>query len=124
VTLVATGYMVSRCLEAAEQLSHQGIDAGVIAMATIKPLDMDLLLYAAQSSGALVTAEDHTILGGFGSAVSEVLGGCYPVPVEMVGLRDNFAETGPDPETLMDAWGLSVADLVQAAKNAVARKIK
>jgi transketolase len=91
-------------------------------MPTIKPLDMDLLLHAAQSSGALVTAEDHTVVGGFGSAVSEALGGCYPVPIEMVGLQDNFAETGPDPESLMDAWGLSVPDLVQAAVKAVGRK--
>jgi transketolase len=122
VTLVATGNMVMRCLLAAEQLNQQGVLAGVIAMPTIKPLDVDLLLHAAQISGALVTAEEHTVMGGFGSAVAEAMGRCYPVPIEMIGLQDNFAETGPDPETLMDAWGLGVPDIVQAAKSVIARK--
>jgi transketolase len=122
VTLVGTGYMVSRCLQAAEQLSQQGISAGVVAMPFVKPIDIDLLVHVAKTSGALVTAEDHTVVGGFGSAVAEALAGCYPAPVEMVGLQDNFAETGPDPETLMDACGLSVADLVQAAQKVNARK--
>jgi transketolase len=122
VTLVGTGYMVSRCLQAAEQLNQQGISAGVVAMPFVKPLDIDLLVHVAKTSGALVTAEDHTVVGGFGSAVAEALAGCYPAPVEMVGLQDNFAETGPDPETLMDACGLSVADLVQAAHKVNARK--
>jgi transketolase len=122
VTLVGTGYMVSRCLQAAEQLNQQGISAGVVAMPFVKPLDIDLLVYVAKTSGAIVTAEDHTVVGGFGSAVAEALAGCYPAPVEMVGLQDNFAETGPDPETLMDACGLSVADLVQAAHKVNARK--
>jgi transketolase len=122
VTLVATGNLVMRCLLAAEQLNQQGVLAGVIAMPTIKPLDVDLLVHAAQISGALVTAEEHTVMGGFGSAVAESMGRCYPVPIEMIGLQDNFAETGPDPETLMDAWGLGVPDIVQAAKNVIARK--
>jgi transketolase len=122
VTLVGTGYMVSRCLQAAELLSQQGISAGVVAMPFVKPIDIDLLVHVAKTSGALVTAEDHTVVGGFGSAVAEALAGCYPAPVEMVGLQDNFAETGPDPETLMDACGLSVADLVQAAQKVNARK--
>jgi transketolase len=122
VTLVGTGYMVSRCLQAAEQLNQQGISAGVVAMPFVKPLDIDLLVHVAKTSGAIVTAEDHTVVGGFGSAVAEALAGCYPAPVEMVGLQDNFAETGPDPETLMDACGLSVADLVQAAHKVNARK--
>jgi len=69
-----------------------------------------------------VTAEEHSILGGFGSAVAEALALNCPAPVEMIGLNDNFAETGPDNETLMDAWGLSVADIIQAAKKAIARK--
>jgi transketolase len=122
VTLVGTGYMVSRCLQAAEQLNQQGISAGVVAMPFVKPLDIDLLVHVAKTSGAIVTAEDHTVVGGFGSAVAEALAGCYPAPVEMVGLQDNFAETGPDPETLMDACGLSVVDLVQAAHKVNARK--
>jgi transketolase len=122
VMFVGTGGMVARCLLAAELLNQQGVQAGVIAMHSIKPLDLDLLLHAAKISGAIVTAEEHTVMGGFGSAISETLGRCYPTPIEMVGLQDNFAETGPDPETLMDAWGLGVPDLVQAAQRVIARK--
>jgi transketolase len=122
VTLLATGCMVYRCLQAADQLGELGIQAGVISMHTIKPLDKELLLSAARASGALVTAEEHTIIGGFGSAVAETLASTFPTPIEMVGLNDNFAETGPDNETLMDAWGLSVTNIIQAAKKAIARK--
>jgi transketolase len=122
VMFVGTGGMVARCLQAAEMLNQNEVQAGVIAMHSIKPLDLDLLLHAAQTSGAIVTAEEHTVMGGFGSAISEALGRCYPTPIEMVGLQDNFAETGPDPETLMDAWGLGVSDLVQAAHRVISRK--
>jgi transketolase len=122
VTLVGTGTMVARCLMAAEQLRNEGIQAGVIGMWSIKPLDENLLLHAARTTGALVTAEDHTVVGGFGSAVAEAMACSYPVPLEMVGLQDNFAETGPDPDTLMDACGLAVADVVAAARKVVGRK--
>ncbi len=122
VTLVGTGTMVARCLQAAEQLGNLGIDAGVIGMWSIKPLDENLLLHAARTTGALVTAEDHTVVGGFGSAVAEALACSLPVPVEMVGLQDTFAETGPDPDTLMDAVGMAVADVVSAAQKVTGRK--
>jgi len=87
-----------------------------------QPLDVDLIRQAAEETGALVTAEDHLIIGGLGSAVAEALAGHYPAPVEFVGLNDTFAETGPDPDTLMDAWGLSVKDIVEAARRALRRK--
>lgn len=122
VTIVGCGSMVGRCLRAADRLAQEGIDARVLSMASIKPLDEELVVQAAQETGALVTAEDHTILGGLGSAVVEALAEHHPAPVEFVGLKDTFAETGPDTETLMDAWGLSIADLVAAAKRAVQRK--
>lgn len=122
VTLLGTGSLTARCLLAAEQLRNEGIDAGVIGMWSIKPLEMGLLLHAARTTGALVTAEDHSIVGGFGSAVAEALACALPTPLEMVGLNDTFAETGPDPDTLMDAVGMSVQDLVQAARKAAGRK--
>lgn len=122
VTIVGCGSMVGRCLRAADRLAQEGIDARVLSMASIKPLDAELVVLAAQETGALVTAEDHTILGGLGSAVVEALAEHHPAPVEFVGLKDTFAETGPDTETLMDAWGLSIADLVAAAKRAIQRK--
>ncbi|NLF74746.1 MAG: transketolase family protein [Chloroflexi bacterium] len=122
VTIIGCGSMVGRCLRAADRLAQEGIDARVLSMASIKPLDAELVVQAAQETGALVTAEDHTILGGLGSAVVEALAEHHPAPVEFVGLKDTFAETGPDTETLMDAWGLSIADLVAAAKRAMQRK--
>jgi transketolase len=84
VTILATGTMVSRCIQAAETLEGQGIHAGVMGMWSVKPLDLELLLQAAKTTGALVTAEDHSIVGGFGSAVAEALASRYPVPIEMV----------------------------------------
>lgn len=122
VALLATGTMVSRCIQAAETLAGYGIHAGVIGMWSVKPLDLELLMQAAKTTGALVTAEDHSVVGGFGSAVAEALASRYPVPIEMVGIQDNFPQTGPDPDTLMDASGMSVEDVVQAAKTVIDRK--
>jgi transketolase len=122
ITLVATGSMVGRSLLAVEMLASEGIAARLIAMATIKPIDRELLVQAAEETGAIVTAEEHSIIGGLGGAVCETLAGQRPTPIEMVGLRDTFAETGPDPETLMDACGLAVLDIVSAARRALARK--
>jgi len=122
VTLINTGYMLGRCLPAAEALAREGISVRVLSLATIKPLDVDLVCQAAAETGAVVTAEDHSILGGLGSAVAETLAAHCPTPVEYIGLADTFAETGPDTETLMDAWGLSVDDIVRAARRALGRK--
>lgn len=122
VALLGTGSMVARCLSAAERLSEVGIDAAVAAVATIKPIDHELVESLSRSTGAIVTAEEHTVVAGFGSAVAEAAAGYQPVPIEMVGLMDNFAETGPDPDTLMDAWGLSIDDIVAAAQRVLTRK--
>jgi transketolase len=122
VTLISTGYMLGRCVPAAEALAREGISARVLSLATVKPLDIDLVCQAAAETGALVTAEDHTILGGLGGAVAEALAARCPAPIEYIGLADTFAETGPDTETLMDAWGLSVEDIVRAAKRVLDRK--
>ncbi len=122
VTIIGSGSMVGRCVQAADLLAKEGISTRVLSMTSIKPFDADLVRQAAEETGALVTAEDHTILGGLGSAVAEALAGGYPAPVEFVGLKDTFAETGPDPDTLMDAWGLGVTDVAAAARRALQRK--
>jgi transketolase len=121
-TVISTGSMLGRCLLAADLLAQQGVDVRVINMATIKPVDRELLVQAAVETGAIVTAEEHSILGGLGGAVAEILAILHPAPIEMVGLADTFAETGPDPETLMDAWGLSVNDILQAVNRVILRK--
>jgi transketolase len=121
VTLIGTGLMLSRCLEAAEILADEGIDAWVMEMHTIKPLDADAVVKAARGTGALVTAEEHNIIGGLGAAVTEVISDAYPVPVKRVGIPDRFAETGPYA-ALLDRYGMAVADVVKAARAAVAAK--
>jgi transketolase len=123
-TIVGSGSMVGRCVQAAAALARENIHVRVLSLHTIKPLDVDMIRQAAEETGALVTAEDHSVIGGLGSAVSEALASHYPAPVEFVGLNDTFAETGPDPDTLMDAWGLSVNDVVEAARRAVRRKTR
>ncbi len=122
LTLVATGLMVGRCAAAAEQLSALGIDARLLEIHTLKPLDRDLLLRAAEETGALVTAEEHNIIGGLGSAVAEALAEGCPTPLERIGIRDQFCPTGRDLDKLMDACGLSVAEVVAAAKRVLERK--
>jgi transketolase len=122
LTLVATGAMVGRCAVAAEQLAAQGIDARLIEIHTIKPLDRDILLQAAEETGAVVTAEEHNIIGGLGSAVAEALAEAHPTPLERIGIRDQFCPTGRDLDKLMDACGLSVTQVVAAAKRVLERK--
>ncbi|HZW02267.1 MAG TPA: transketolase C-terminal domain-containing protein, partial [Candidatus Deferrimicrobium sp.] len=118
VTLVGTGLMLSRCLEAAEMLAGEGLDARVVEVHTIKPFDSDTIITAARETGALVTAEEHSIIGGLGGAVIEALAGTWPVPVERVGIADRFATTGPYDE-LLALLGLGVVDVVAAARRAV-----
>jgi len=122
VTIVGTGSMVGRSLLAAESLAQEGISARVLEIHTIKPLDVSLLRQAAEETGTIVTTEEHSIVGGLGGAVAEALAGVYPTPLERVGIADTFARTALDPESLMDAYGLAVADLVAAARRALARK--
>lgn len=121
VTLIGTGIMVGRCLEAAEALRREGIDARVIEIHTLKPIDEGLIVQAAQETGAIITAEEHSIIGGLGGAVTEVLGDQCPVPVLRVGIADTFAETGPY-ESLLDRYGMGVTDITASVRRAVARK--
>ena len=122
VTLVGTGAMLGRCQLAAELLAKEQIDVRLIAMSTIKPIDTELLRQAAKETGAIVTAEDHSIIGGLAGAVAESLAFNIPAPVEPIGLLDSFARTGPDTESLMDACGLSVEDIMEAVKRVLRRK--
>jgi transketolase len=122
VTIFAAGTMTGRSLQAADRLAAEGIAARVIEMHTIKPLDRDALGQAAEETGAIVTAEEHTVIGGLGGAVAEALGELAPVPMERVGIHDTFTRTAPDPDTLMDAYGLAVDDVVAAARRVLARK--
>jgi transketolase len=121
VTLIGTGIMVSRCLEAASELAEQGIDARVLEVHTVKPLDVGGVVQAARETGALVTAEEHSIVGGLGAAVAEAVTDNYPVPVKRVGIADRFAETGPYLP-MLDRYGMSVTDIVTAARQTMAAK--
>jgi transketolase len=121
VTLICTGLMVSRSLEAAEMLAGQGTDARVLEMHTVKPLDTESVLQAARETGAFVTVEEHSIVGGLGGAVAETVTDAYPVPIKRVGMADRFAETGPYFE-MLDRYGMSVEDIVAAAQQAMAAK--
>jgi transketolase len=123
VTLIGTGLMVSRCLDAADALLQAGIDARVIEVHTIKPLDTVCVVEAARETGALVTVEEHSIIGGLGGAVTEAVTESYPVPVKRVGIADQFAETGPYND-LLDNYGMSVEDITTAAKQALDAKNK
>jgi transketolase len=121
VTLVGTGLMVSRCLEAAEALAGQGLDARVLEVHTIKPLDEAAISAAAAETGAIVTAEEHSVIGGLGGAVGEVLGATRPVPLERVGIADRFATTGAY-DVILAELGLTSEDIMAAARRAVERK--
>jgi len=122
VALIGTGLMVSRCLDAADVLAREGIEARVLEVHTIKPLDVDRVLTAARETGALVTAEEHSIIGGLGGAVAEAVTDAFPVPIKRVGIADRFAETGPYGE-LLDRYGMSVRGIVAAAQQALAAKV-
>jgi transketolase len=122
LTIVATGAMVGRCALAAEELARQGINARLLEIHTLKPLDRDLLLQAATETGAFVTAEEHTIIGGLGSAVAELLAEKAPLPLQRVGIRDRFCPTARNLDKLMDACGLAVSDITAAANRALRMK--
>lgn len=122
VTLIGNGVMVFRCLEAAKLLAEEGIGARVINMHTIKPLDISLVKQAAEDTEAIITAEEHSIIGGLGSAVAEVLGKYHPVPLEQVGIADSFVETALDPESLLDHYGMAIEDIIKAAHRTIIRK--
>ena len=121
VTIVATGIMVDEALVAQEALKNEGISARVINIHTLKPLDVNLLVKAAKETKAIVTVEEHNIIGGLGSAVSEALSEECPVPLVKVGVRDTFGESGK-PNELLKAYGLTAENIVEAVKKAISLK--
>ena len=123
VTLMGTGQMVSACLEAAKELESKGIDAEVINVSTIKPLDTECLIKSVSKTGCAVTAEEHSIIGGLGSAVAEAVCDEYPVPLERVGTKDTFGESGK-AAALMVKYGLTADSIVEAARKTISRKAR
>ncbi len=121
VTIIATGLMVKEALEAHDLLKAEGINARVINMATIKPLDREIVIKAARETGAIVTAEEHSVIGGLGAAVSEVICEECPVPVIKLGVYDEFGHSGPAPK-LLDEFGLRAPNIVEKAKLAISKK--
>lgn len=121
VTIIATGIMVDVALEAKEQLKNQGIIARVINIHTLKPIDKEILVKAARETGAIVTVEEHNIIGGLGSAVAEVLSEEIPVPVLRVGVNDVFGESGL-PNQLLEAYGLTANNVIEKVKRAISLK--
>ena len=121
VTIFATGLLVFEALTAAEELVGKGIQAAVVDLHTIKPMDRDLIRKQAAETGAIVTCEEHQIYGGLGSAVSQVVSELEPVPMEFIAIRDTYAESGT-PEELFDRYGLSAPHIVKAAERVVSRK--
>ena len=121
VTIVANGYMVHLALEAADILAAEGISAEVINIHTVKPLDVELIASSAKKTGAVVTAEEHSIIGGLGAAVCEGLCERYPVPVLRVGVEDSFGRSGQVPE-LLELYGLTAENIAAKARQAIALK--
>ena len=121
VTIIATGLMVNEAMIAHDLLKAEGISARVINMATIKPIDKDIILKAARETGAIVTAEEHSVIGGLGSAVSEVVCEENPVPVVKLGVYDQFGHSGPAVK-LLDEFGLRAVNIVEKAKKAISMK--
>jgi transketolase len=123
LTIIACGIMVAAALDAAEQLRKRNIQACVIDMHTIKPLDREVVEKAARETGAIVTAEEHSIQGGLGDAISREVVTSFPVPVEHVAIQDRYARSG-SPEALLKLFGLTAADIVKAADRVITRKIR
>ncbi len=121
VTIIACGLMVQEALKAQKLLEAEGIKTRVIDMHTIKPIDKDLILKAARETKAIVTAEEHNVIGGLGSAVAEVLAAEEPVPMEFVGVKDVFGHSG-SPTELLKKYGLTPEQIAEAAKKAIGRK--
>jgi len=122
VTFIATGVMVPKTIKAADILNKQGISAEVINCSTLKPLDKETIISSVKKTGAVVTVEDHNIINGLGSAVSELLSLECPTPMEFIGIKDRFGESGNIDE-LYDKFGMSVEHIAEAAKRVVRRKL-
>jgi transketolase len=121
LTFITTGLMTAQALQAATILQEEGVNARVLHLGSLKPLDVDLILQAARETGAIVTAEEHSVIGGLGGAVCETLAEGYPVPVERVGMRDVFGQSGTAEELLLH-YGLTPGHLVEAAERVLTRK--
>jgi len=121
LAFIACGSMNGLALEAAGRLAKKGVEARVINMHTVKPLDEAAVLKAAKECGAVVTVEEHSVIGGLGGAVAELLSRKYPVPLEMVGVDDTFGESG-EPAEILEAYGLTTAKTLEAARRALKRK--
>lgn len=123
VTIISTGLMVHAALDAKALLREEGINARVIDIHTIKPIDGDIIVKAARETGVIVTAEEHNVIGGLGSAVAEVLSENYPVPLIRVGVKDKFGKSGK-PDILLQMYGLTATDIAKEAKNALKKKVE
>lgn len=121
VTIISTGLMAHEAMEARNILSEEGINARVINIHTIKPIDSEIIIKAAKETGAIVTAEEHNVVGGLGSAVAEVLAQNYPTPMKMVGVEDIFGRSGK-PKDLMEYYGLTAKNIAEKVKEAIAMK--
>ena len=121
VTLIGTGQMVSLCMDAAEMLEQAGVSAEVINVSTIKPLDIETIYESVSKTGCVVTAEEHSVIGGLGSAVAEFLSENYPCPITRVGTRDTFGESG-NPDELFKKYGLTAEDIRDAAELSIKKK--
>ncbi|KGN03362.1 transketolase [Clostridium novyi A str. 4570] len=120
-TIIATGIMVEAALEAYNMLAEEGIKVKVVNIHTIKPIDTELIVKSAEETGVLITAEEHSVIGGLGSAVCEVVSENHPVPVMRVGVKDTFGESGK-PAELLKAYGLTAEDIVKAVKKGISLK--
>lgn len=116
LTIIATGIMVAEAMEAALTLKEEGINARVIDIHTLKPLDEEIIIKAAKETGKIITAEEHSVIGGLGSAVASVLAGVHPTLIKMIGQQDTFGESG-SPEALKEKYGMTARDIVLVAKS-------
>ena len=121
MTMIVSGILLKKAVDAAAALKEQGINVRVLDMTTLKPLDDEAVIRAAKETGAIMTIEDHTIYGGLGSAVSQVVVQNCPVPMEIVGIQDRFGESG-DPELLYRDHGMDTESIIAKAKALVGRK--
>ncbi len=121
VSIIATGALVYRALKVAEALKKENISAKVLNVATIKPMDAETVINIAKTTGAIVTVEEHQIAGGFGSAISECLAQNFPVPIEFIGVHDQFGQSGT-PDELLEHYGMAESDILAAAKKVIGRK--
>jgi len=121
VVVFATGLMVYKALLAYKELYKNGIEVIVVNMHTIKPLDEETVVKQAKLTGAVVTIEEHQVIGGLGSAISETLSKSFPVPMEILGVQDRFGQSGK-PKELFEEYGLTKEDIIKAVKKVITRK--